>query len=98
MLLHDLMRKSLLVLLLLAPFSFSLFGQQPDQTVLDKTYIYIWDIENSDWVRNQRINYTYDENLNQTEGTYYYQSESETLGWVGNWRFVYSYDGDGNRT
>jgi len=57
-----------------------------------------WDSGTNDWVRNQRINYTYDENLNQIEAIYYSQSDSEPGGWISQLRFVYSYDAEGNRT
>ncbi|KPL13657.1 MAG: hypothetical protein AMS26_13590 [Bacteroides sp. SM23_62] len=85
-------------LLFFVVFSSSLFCQQPDEPVLNLTYIDQWDSETNDWVRNQRIEYMYDENLNQTEGICYYQPDLETNDWIAYWRFVYAYDAEGKRT
>jgi len=85
-------------LLIIVAFSSSLLCQQLDKPVLSLTYLDHWDSGTNDWVRNQRINYTYDENLNQTEAIYYSQSDSEAGGWISQLRFVYSYDTEGNRT
>jgi len=84
--------------LFIVAFSSSLLCQQPDKPVLSLTYMDHWDSGTNDWVRNQRINYTYDENLNQIEAIYYSQSDSEPGGWISQLRFVYSYDAEGNRT
>ena len=77
-------------LLLFGAFSSLLFCQQPDEPVLNLTYIDQWGTESNDWMLNQRINYTYDENLNQQEGICYYQPDPETNNWIAYWRSAYS--------
>ena len=87
-----------LFLFILIAFSSALCSQQPADVVLNLTYIDQWDSDINDWVRNQRLDYSYDENLNQTEGICYYQPDAQTNDWIAYWRFVSAFDGDGNRT